>query len=111
MFRGSSRSAGQAAARTSLPLQPSGLPLQRCPSRCVNEAVRATLNGTARHDMREVLDVVELLTSELVTSTYQYAKGNASLRPAGLGGGWVRVWVRVQVIEVGRSGAVQAEAG
>ncbi|MCX4974010.1 hypothetical protein [Streptomyces sp. NBC_00620] len=57
--------------------------------------------------MREVPDVVELLTSESVANTYQYAKGNASLRPAGLGGGRVRV----QVLEGGRSGAAQAEAG
>ncbi|MGW3409791.1 hypothetical protein [Streptomyces sp. NPDC000888] len=45
--------------------------------------------------MREVLDVVELLTSKLVTNTYQYAKGNASLRLAGLGGGRARVRVSV----------------
>ncbi|WP_406352622.1 ATP-binding protein [Streptomyces sp. NBC_00658] len=59
-------------------------------ARVARMTVRAALNG---HGMREVLEVVELLTSELVTNAYQYAKGNASLRLAALGGGRLRVSV------------------
>lgn len=59
-------------------------------ARVARMTVRAALTG---HGMREVLDVVELLTSELVTNSYQYAKGPASLRMSGLGGGRVRVSV------------------
>ncbi|MFD4523065.1 ATP-binding protein [Streptomyces sp. NPDC058470] len=59
-------------------------------ARVARMTVRAALHG---HGIREVLDVVELLTSELVTNAYQYAKGPASLRLAGLGGGRVRVGV------------------
>jgi len=56
-------------------------------ARVARMTVRAVLNG---HGMREVLDVVELLTSELVTNAYQYAKGPASLRLTALGGGRLR---------------------
>lgn len=43
--------------------------------------------------MAEVLDVVELLTSELVTNAYRHAKGPASLRLTALGQGRLRVGV------------------
>jgi anti-sigma regulatory factor (Ser/Thr protein kinase) len=43
--------------------------------------------------MPEVLNVVELLTSELVTNAYRHTKGPASLRLTALGGGRLRVGV------------------
>jgi anti-sigma regulatory factor (Ser/Thr protein kinase) len=52
--------------------------------------VRAALNG---HGMLELLDVTELLTSELVTNTYRHTKGPASLRLTALGDGRLRVGV------------------
>ncbi|WP_407700089.1 ATP-binding protein [Streptomyces liliifuscus] len=48
------------------------------------------LNG---HGMAEVLDVVELLTSELVTNAYRHTKGPASLRLRAPGEGRLRVFV------------------
>ena len=59
-------------------------------ARVARMTVRAALNG---HGMHEVLDVIELLTSELVANAYQYAKGPASLRLTALGGGRLRVSV------------------
>ncbi|MEU2739907.1 ATP-binding protein [Streptomyces sp. NPDC007095] len=50
--------------------------------------VRAALDG---HGLREVLDVVMLLTSELVTNAYRHTKGPASLRLTASGGGRSRV--------------------
>jgi anti-sigma regulatory factor (Ser/Thr protein kinase) len=44
--------------------------------------------------MPEVLDVVELLTSELVTNAYRHTHGPASLRLTALGDGRLRVGVR-----------------
>ncbi|MFF7054861.1 ATP-binding protein [Streptomyces griseorubiginosus] len=45
------------------------------------------------HGMAEVLDAVELLTSELVTNVYLHAKSPASLRLTALGQGRLRVGV------------------
>ncbi|WKX13080.1 ATP-binding protein [Streptomyces sp. NL15-2K] len=59
-------------------------------ARVARMTVRAALNG---HGMPEVLDVVELLTSELVTNAYRHTKGPASLRLTALGGGRLRVGV------------------
>ncbi|MGX5186107.1 ATP-binding protein [Streptomyces avermitilis] len=59
-------------------------------ARVARMTVRATLSG---HGMGEVVDVVELLTSELVTNAYRYTKGPASLRLTALGGGRLRVGV------------------
>ncbi|MFF3465605.1 ATP-binding protein [Streptomyces sp. NPDC001984] len=59
-------------------------------ARVARMTVRAALGGHGRH---EVLDVVELLTSELVTNAYLHAKGPASLRLTALEGGRLRVGV------------------
>ncbi|KUN59612.1 hypothetical protein AQJ46_39190 [Streptomyces canus] len=59
-------------------------------ARVARTTVRAALNG---HGMSEVLDSVELLTSELVTNAYLHAKGPASLRLTALGEGRLRVAV------------------
>ncbi|WP_020121234.1 ATP-binding protein [Streptomyces canus] len=59
-------------------------------ARVARTTVRAALKG---HGMAEVLDVVELLTSELVTNAYRHAKGPASLRLTALGEGRLRVGV------------------
>jgi anti-sigma regulatory factor (Ser/Thr protein kinase) len=52
--------------------------------------VRATLNG---HGMHEVVDIVELLTSELVTNAYRHTRGPSSLRLTALGEGRLRTGV------------------
>lgn len=52
--------------------------------------VRAALDGHGRQD---ALDVVELLTSELVTNAYLHTEGSASLRLTGLSDGRLRVGV------------------
>ncbi|MGW2701697.1 ATP-binding protein [Streptomyces sp. NPDC001340] len=52
--------------------------------------VRAALCG---HGRQEALDVVELLTSELVTNAYRHTKGPASLRLTTLADGRLRVGV------------------
>ncbi|MFH9039838.1 ATP-binding protein [Streptomyces sp. NPDC017966] len=52
--------------------------------------VRAALDG---HGMQDAVDVVELLTSELVTNAYLHTEGPASLRLTGLSGGRLRVGV------------------
>ncbi|MFF5491965.1 ATP-binding protein [Streptomyces aquilus] len=59
-------------------------------ARVARMTVRATLNG---HGMTEVLDTVELLTSELVTNAYRHTLGPASLRLTALGAGRLRVGV------------------
>ncbi|MEU5598130.1 ATP-binding protein [Streptomyces sp. NPDC020298] len=59
-------------------------------ARVARMTVRAALGG---HGMGDVADVVELLTSELVTNTYLHTKGPASLRLTALGGGRLRVGV------------------
>ncbi|WP_406177223.1 ATP-binding protein [Streptomyces canus] len=59
-------------------------------ARVARTTVRAALNG---HGMSEVLDAVELLTSELVTNAYLHAKGPVSLRLTALGEGRLRVGV------------------
>ncbi|MDX3574851.1 ATP-binding protein, partial [Streptomyces sp. ID05-47C] len=52
--------------------------------------VRAVLKG---HGRGEVLEVVQLLASELVTNAYLHTKGPASLRMTALSDGRVRVGV------------------
>ncbi|MGW0821523.1 ATP-binding protein [Streptomyces sp. NPDC002845] len=52
--------------------------------------VRAALTS---HGMEELLDVTELLTSELVTNAYRHAKGPVSLRLRALGEERLRVFV------------------
>ncbi|MFF0107915.1 ATP-binding protein [Streptomyces hirsutus] len=52
--------------------------------------VRAALGG---HGMQDIVDAVELLTSELVTNAYRHTKGPASLRLTCLSDGRLRVGV------------------
>lgn len=59
-------------------------------ARVARMTVRAVLTG---HERREAVDVVELLTSELVANAYRHTKGPASLRLTGLGDGRLRVGV------------------
>ncbi|MFB8773104.1 ATP-binding protein [Streptomyces broussonetiae] len=59
-------------------------------ARVARMTVRAALTGHGRH---EVIDVVELLTSELVSNAYRHTKGPASLRLTALGDGRLRVGV------------------
>lgn len=59
-------------------------------ARVARTTVRGVLSG---HGMGEVLDVVELLTSELVTNAYLHTQGPASLRLTALGRGRLRVGV------------------
>ena len=59
-------------------------------ARVARMTVRAALNG---HGMAEVLDAVELLTSELVTNAYRHTKGPVSLRLTAVGDGRLRVGV------------------
>ncbi|MFF5004624.1 ATP-binding protein [Streptomyces phaeochromogenes] len=59
-------------------------------ARVARMTVRAALKG---HGMAEVLDAVELLTSELVTNAYRHTKGPTSLRLTAVGDGRLRVGV------------------
>ncbi|WP_329221166.1 ATP-binding protein [Streptomyces sp. NBC_01485] len=59
-------------------------------ARVARMTVRAALAG---HGMREVLDVVELLTSEMVANVYLHTEGPASLRLTAPGDGRLRVGV------------------
>ncbi|MFI2640443.1 ATP-binding protein [Streptomyces sp. NPDC018610] len=59
-------------------------------ARVARMTVRAVLKGHGRH---EVLDTVELLTSELVTNAYRHTGGPASLRLTALADGRLRVGV------------------
>ncbi|WP_089106617.1 ATP-binding protein [Streptomyces hyaluromycini] len=59
-------------------------------ARVARMTVRAALGG---HGRLEVLDVVELLTSELVTNAYRHTNGPASLRLTALPDGRLRVGV------------------
>ncbi|MHB9861367.1 ATP-binding protein [Streptomyces sp. YIM S03343] len=59
-------------------------------ARVARMTVRAALST---HGMGEVIDTVELLTSELVTNTYQHTDGPAALWLAALGDGRLRVGV------------------
>ncbi|MFS8202691.1 ATP-binding protein [Streptomyces sp. CWNU-52B] len=59
-------------------------------ARVARMTVRAALQG---HGMAEIVDVVELLTSEMVTNAYLHTRGPASLRLSALGGGRLRVGV------------------
>ena len=59
-------------------------------ARVARMTVRTVLHS---HDRPEVLDAVELLTSELVTNAYLHTNGTASLRITALGDGRLRVGV------------------
>ncbi|WP_282699232.1 ATP-binding protein [Streptomyces sp. CC219B] len=59
-------------------------------ARVARMTVRAALAG---HGMHEVVDVVEMLTSELVTNAYLHTRGPASLRLTALSDGRLRVGV------------------
>ncbi len=59
-------------------------------ARVARTTVRSVL---ASHDRPEVLDAVELLTSEMVTNTYRHTNGPASLRLTALADGRLRVGV------------------
>ncbi|MFE9452677.1 ATP-binding protein [Streptomyces sp. NPDC006739] len=59
-------------------------------ARVARMTVRAALNG---HGRGEILDTVELLTSELVTNAYRHTNGPASLRLTALADGRLRVGV------------------
>ncbi|MFI7294366.1 ATP-binding protein [Streptomyces sp. NPDC050121] len=59
-------------------------------ARVARMTVRAALGG---HGMGEVLDVVELLTSEMVANVYLHTDGPASLRLTAPGDGRLRVGV------------------
>ncbi|GAA4006573.1 ATP-binding protein [Streptomyces marokkonensis] len=59
-------------------------------ARVARMTVRAALGGHGRH---EVLDTVELLTSELVTNAYRHTRGPCSLRLTALSDGRLRVGV------------------
>ncbi|MGP2436958.1 ATP-binding protein [Streptomyces sp. JW3] len=59
-------------------------------ARVARVTVRAALAG---HGQRELLDDVELLTSELVTNAYRHTRGPCSLRLSALGDGRLRVGV------------------
>ncbi|MFC8131275.1 ATP-binding protein [Streptomyces sp. NPDC057302] len=58
--------------------------------RVARMTLRAALDG---HGMRELLDVAELLTSEMVTNAFRHTKGASSLRLRVVRGGWLRVGV------------------
>ncbi|MGW0841354.1 ATP-binding protein [Streptomyces sp. NPDC002787] len=66
------------------------LPYDPRAPRIARVTVRAILSSHGRDD---ILDVVELLTSELVTNAYQHTKGPASVRLVALLGGRLRVFV------------------
>ncbi|MFC8867697.1 ATP-binding protein [Streptomyces sp. NPDC057148] len=59
-------------------------------ARVARMTVRAALGGHGRH---EVLDTVELLTSEMVTNAYRHTRGPCSLRLTALSDGRLRVGV------------------
>ncbi|MGY4926071.1 ATP-binding protein [Streptomyces sp. 900105755] len=59
-------------------------------ARVARMTVRAALSG---HGRLEVLDTVELLTSELVANSYRHTDGPASLRLTALADGRLRVGV------------------
>ncbi|MFI1711740.1 ATP-binding protein [Streptomyces griseoruber] len=59
-------------------------------ARVARMTVRAVLGG---HGRQEVLDTVELLTSELVANAYLHTEGPASLRLTAVGDGRLRVGV------------------
>ncbi|MEU6001464.1 ATP-binding protein [Streptomyces sp. NPDC047197] len=58
--------------------------------RVARMTLRAALSG---HGMLELLDVAELLTSEMVTNAYRHTKGPASLRLRSVRDGRLRVGV------------------
>lgn len=58
--------------------------------RVARMTLRAALTG---HGMGELLDVAELLTSEMVTNSYRHTKGPASLRLRSVRAGRLRVGV------------------
>ncbi|NGO12257.1 ATP-binding protein [Streptomyces sp. HC44] len=66
------------------------LPRNRLAPRIARVTLRAVLSG---HGMAQLLDIAELLTSELVTNAYRYSTGPATLRLRALGDGRLRVSV------------------
>ncbi|MGN5379267.1 ATP-binding protein [Streptomyces lasalocidi] len=66
------------------------LPCDPRAARVARTTVRAVLSG---HDRHEVLDSIELLTSELVTNAFRHTDGPASLRLTALADGRIRVGV------------------
>ncbi|WP_329050964.1 ATP-binding protein [Streptomyces violaceus] len=66
------------------------LPRDPRAARVARMTVRSVLDS---HGRPEVLDTVELLTSELVTNAYRHTEGPASLRLTSLVGGRLRVGV------------------
>jgi anti-sigma regulatory factor (Ser/Thr protein kinase) len=66
-----------------LPYDPRAARIARCTLRTV----------LAEHDMAELVDLAELLASELVTNAYRHTKGPAALRLRALGGGRLRLSV------------------
>lgn len=66
------------------------LPCDPRAARIARVTVRAILSS---HGLHEIVDVTELLTSELVTNAYQHTKGPSSVRLVALGGGRLRVFV------------------
>jgi anti-sigma regulatory factor (Ser/Thr protein kinase) len=59
-------------------------------ARIARITLRAVLAG---HGLAQLVDVAELLASELVTNAYRYSVGPAALRLCGLGGSRLRVSV------------------
>ncbi|MEU9455185.1 ATP-binding protein [Streptomyces sp. NPDC048277] len=59
-------------------------------ARVARMTVRAALSS---HGRQEILDVIELLTSELITNAYRHTNGAASLRLTALADGRLRVGV------------------
>ncbi|CAL9464985.1 ATP-binding protein [Streptomyces sp. enrichment culture] len=59
-------------------------------ARVARMTVRAALGGHGRH---ELIDTVELLTSELVGNAYRHTRGPCSVRLTGLSDGRLRVGV------------------
>lgn len=59
-------------------------------ARIARVTLRAVLAG---HSMSRLVDIAELLASELVTNAYRHSTGPAGLRLRGLGGGRLRMSV------------------
>lgn len=58
--------------------------------RVARHTLRAVLGG---HDMGQLLNTAELLTSELVTNAFRYSQGPATLRLRHMDGGRLRISV------------------
>ncbi|MFC4470565.1 ATP-binding protein [Streptomyces xiangluensis] len=66
------------------------LPHNRLAPRIARVTLRAVLSG---HGMTQLIDIAELLTSELVTNAYRHSTGPATLRLRGLADARLRVSV------------------